>query len=88
MPKKTKSQKIIAELRRKLAAQPPSIITPQPIPQKISKKKKRESPLSSTKIELKTPKSPSSFIVNDLKKSLLLTGLAISLELVLYYFWK
>ena len=82
MPKKTKSQKIIADLRRKLATQQ---IKEAPLPRTKQLKKK---PLISTKIKNEAPIILSSFIVKDLKKSLALTLLAISLEFVLYYVWE
>ena len=82
MPKKRKSQKIIADLRRKLAAQQ---IKEIPLPKtKLVKKK----PSISTKAKSETPIVLSSFIVKDLKKSLALTLLAISFEFVLYYVWE
>ena len=81
MPKKTKAQKIIAQLRRKVAAkEAESMIS------KVAKEnqaKKISPTLSSTETEQK--RTLPSFVLSDLKKSLLLTGLAISLEFVLYY---
>ena len=79
MPKKTKSQKIIADLRRKLAAQQKAEVS------RLEKKLVPKKPLISTKTKSEAPKVLSSFIINDLKKSLALTLLAISLEFVLYY---
>jgi len=83
MPKKRKSQKIIAELRRKLATQQ----SEKPVSKPVFKKEKqiKKTPLISTKPEIPTQTVFSSFITSDLKKSLFLTGLAISLEFVLYY---
>ena len=79
MPKKKKSQKIIAELRRKLSVQEVGKIVSKPIIKEKKQIKKR--PLTSVK---SSPILPS-FIINDLRKSLFLTLLAISLEFVLYY---
>lgn len=79
MPKKRKSQKIIAELRRKLTAQEEEKTLSIPIIKEKKQIKKRL--LMSTK---SSPIFPS-FIISDLKKSFFLTGLAISLEFVLYY---
>jgi len=79
MPKKKKSQKIIAELRRKLSVQEVGRIVSKPIIKEKKQIKKRL--LTSVK---SSPILPS-FIINDLRKSLFLTLLAISLEFVLYY---
>ena len=79
MPKKRKAQKIITELRRKLAQQQ----TAREILQKEKRVKKM--PLISVKTERKTEKVFPSFIAADLKKSLFLFLLAISFEFVLYY---
>ncbi|MBL7150845.1 hypothetical protein ISS86_02860 [Candidatus Microgenomates bacterium] len=78
MPKKRKSQKVITELRRKLAAQEEKTLSAPIIKEKKQIKKRL---LISTK---SSPIFPS-FIISDLKKSFFLTGLAISLEFVLYY---
>lgn len=75
MPKKIRSQKIIAELRRKLAKEQ----------QGEAVKPVKKNLLISPKIEMETKEKPSSFVISDLRKSLFLTTLAISLEIVLYY---
>lgn len=82
MPKKKKSQKIIADLRRKLKAQKEKRTYSKA---KTAPKKSKKTP---PKSEPKTEKQVSPHILNDLKKSFILTGLAIGLELVLYYILK
>ncbi|MBL7159839.1 hypothetical protein ISS85_05145, partial [Candidatus Microgenomates bacterium] len=82
MPKKTKSQKIITDLKRKLATQQKEEVS---LPQARQVNKR---PSISTKAKSETPTILSSFIVKDLKKSLALTLLAISFEFVLYYVWE
>lgn len=86
MPKKRKSQKIITELKRKLAAQKEKKTLSVPIIKEKKQIKKRL--LISTKSETECQAILPSFIISDLKKSFFLTGLAISLELVLYYILK
>lgn len=80
MPKKTRKEKIIAELRRKLETA------------KISDEKviveKKESPRPIPNFQFPTSNIPTvatSFVLRDLKKTFLLAGLAISLELVVYW---
>ena len=93
MPKKTRSQKIIAELRRELASRQARKMSATPRQKKkeraeLKKKKPIEKSTSvSTKFENapRNEKTLCSFILSDLKKSLFLTMLAISLEFVLYY---
>lgn len=77
MPKKTKSQKIITELRRQLAGQGESLSR--------AKKTVEKPSLTLPKQEIEQGQRVSPFAVSDLKKSLFLCLLAISLELVLYY---
>lgn len=79
MPKKTKAQKIIAQLRRKLVAKEARKI--------VFKEERREkkSPPVLTEPKPQSQEASVSFVLGDLKKSLFLTALAISLEFVLYY---
>jgi len=82
VPKKTKKEKIIAELRRKLQSVEQGTETVKVV-----------RPPEEKKIEVKiTPQSTQnlanfdrSFIIHDLRKTFLLSGLAISLELVVYW---
>lgn len=91
MPKKTKAQKIIAELRRKVAAQETTrstLISPaRKDSQEESLKEGRVKEPSQTLAypETKNMEVLSSFVISDLKKSISLTVLAIALQFVLYY---
>lgn len=78
--RKTRQEKIIAELRRKLAAKEKTrdksevvTTTPTPTTQPVT-----QSPIPSL--------IPASLIKKDLTKTFVLAILAISLELVLYFF--
>lgn len=103
MPKKTKAQKIIAQLRRKLATkrakreflEAGKKSTPHLPPRKAGQGRKTKLTTEALKREgvgkdfiqpeFKNQETPSSFVINDLKKSLFLFSLAIVLQLVLYY---
>ncbi len=81
MSKKTRQEKIIADLRRKLQTQmtqvsKPSIELPEP-ERKLTEHVKVEG--------AQVPEIQVSLIKKDLTKTLILTILAISLELVLYF---
>lgn len=79
MPKKTRSQKIIASLRKQLQTQ-------ETVRQAVTRETLVEKATPTiAEPELERPAAFSSFILSDLKKSLFLTLLAISLEFVLYY---
>lgn len=91
MPKKTRQEKIIAELRRKLEttkAQGPETeprITDLRKDQKInSGYRLPDQPISSSKTSTITMPSTAD-IIRDLKKTFLLTGLAISFEIIVYW---
>ncbi|TSC53963.1 MAG: hypothetical protein LiPW16_226 [Microgenomates group bacterium LiPW_16] len=85
MPKKTKKEKIIAELRRRLetarAGREEVKYNPPPIPQPSTS-------ISAPNVSLPLSTSTTSYIIHDLRKTFLLSGLAISLELVLYLIWR
>lgn len=78
MPKKTRSQKIIANLRRQLTVKEKNLKIEKSA---VSEKSLTTQPPLQHEQQQKVP----FFVINDLKKSLFLTALAISLELVLYY---
>jgi hypothetical protein len=82
MSKKTKQEKIIADLRRRLQAQEKQ---PLPLTPKIkleAEEKMRERPVVNTFV------IPTDLIKKDLMKTLILSGVAISLEFVLYFIWR
>jgi hypothetical protein len=88
MPKKTKKEKILAEYRRKLKLLKEStVFTPKPQP--TAKKEEKISPQSpispQTKKLNKEDNFISSYFVNDLKKSFLISFLLIALEIFLYF---
>jgi hypothetical protein len=88
MPKKTKKEKILAEYRKKLKLLKESpFFTPKPQP--TAKKEEKilpQSPISpQTKKLNKENNLISSYFVNDLKKSLLISFLLIALEIFLYF---
>lgn len=89
MPKKTRSQKVIAAQRRRirlLEEMTRSTSTEATIPSH----KKTSSEQITTKIEEKFPvdekeMAPKTFFVKDLRKSLLLIALIIALEIIVYF---
>jgi hypothetical protein len=88
MPKKTKKEKILAEYRKKLKLLKESpVFTPKPQP--TAKKEEKilpQSPISpQTKKLNKEDNFISSYFVNDLKKSFLISFLLIALEIFLYF---
>jgi hypothetical protein len=90
MPKKTKKEKILAEYRRKLKLLKEStVFTPKPQPTIKNKKEEKilpQSPiLPQTKKLNKEDNFISSYFVNDLKKSFLISFLLITLEIFLYF---
>jgi hypothetical protein len=70
MARKTRKEKIIANLRRELKAT------------KTNVPKKAKQPASSA------PTNTTAYVINDLKRTLVLSTLAISLELMLYFTLK
>jgi hypothetical protein len=104
MPKKTKQEKIIAELRRKLEEQkishpnleakprPQTIASPEEksgryrLPPMPIKKEVNPSLVAKAQLTSEEPQSSSaSYIGADLKKTFLLSGLAISFEVIVYW---
>jgi hypothetical protein len=90
MPKKTKKEKILAEYRKKLKLLKESpVFTPKPQP--TAKKEEKILPQSSISPQTKKLNKDkednfiSSYFVNDLKKSLLISFLLIALEIFLYF---
>lgn len=91
MPKKTKKEKIIAEFRRRLEKVKDGNGKTD-LEEKEMETWKEKSSLSVSRIQdlqSQVPISafglPSSFVVQDLRKTFLLAGFAISLELVVYW---
>lgn len=91
MPKKTRQEKIIAELRRKLETTKAQGLETTPIMTKPAEEKKVSSdyrlpdrPVSSPKTQVLTLQSTTD-IMRDLKKTFFLTGLAISFEVIVYW---
>lgn len=93
MPKKTKKEKIIAKYRRKYRLIKQQI---NHSPNKFKQEKEKPSTpeIIEKKPSLKTPSSDlkinedsliKQFFIKDLKKTLLLTGLIISIEVFLYF---
>lgn len=70
MARKTRKEKIIANLRRELKAT------------KTSVPKKAKQPAD------KAPTNTVAYVIGDLKRTLILSALAISLELMLYFTLK
>jgi len=86
MSKKTKQEKIIADLRRKLAlGQNKPSLEIQPQKQAIPTFAKVYEPLSSLNDKTEITTGNLSLIKKDLTKTLILSILAISFELVLYF---
>lgn len=99
MPKKTKKEKIIAELRRKLETvktETETITLPATHEIPSEKKELARRPISTVNYQMPTTKSfpvnsvslkteAPSIVLKDLRKTFLLAGLAISLELVVYW---
>jgi len=88
MPKKTKKEKILAEYRRKFKLlKESSVFTPKQ--QSVIKKEEEiihKSPTASqTKIMNKEDNFISFYFVSDLKKSLFISFLLITLEIFLYF---
>jgi hypothetical protein len=82
MSKKTKQEKIIADLRRRLQAQ-----EKQPLPATPKVKFTPEEKVSRSPA-VKTFVIPTNLIKKDLMKTLILSIVAISLEFVLYFLWR
>jgi hypothetical protein len=86
MAKKTKQEKIIADLRRRLQVQERQF---SPLKTELTPKvrlepeeKIKERPI------VNTFAIPTDLIKKDLMKTLILSGVAISLEFVLYFIWR
>lgn len=80
MPKKTKRQKIIAAYRKKIKLT--TGVSPVAAPIQVNPKVTtsiKETPKENEKI------SENSFFFSDLKKSLILVGVVIALEIALYF---
>lgn len=84
MARKTKQDKIIADLRRKLRAQEERST---PITPELSSKIKQEAKPKSQPLT-DTLTIPTDLIKKDLMRTLVLTIVAISLELVVYLIWQ
>ncbi len=81
MPKKTKKEKIIAAYRKRLKLLEEQQIEPQTFP-----KKEEEIVISEVKPDLtKEDQTISHYFKSDLKKSLILIGFIIALEIFLYF---
>ncbi len=79
MPKKTKKEKIIADLRRQLG----SVKT---VSEEVKFEKKKEISSNNYSATLIPSGNKSvSYLASDLRKTIFLAGLAISLELVVYW---
>jgi len=86
MSRKTKQEKIIAELRRRIHLQEQNLV--RVIPERTDKEKLNfETKLPSQPL-VETLTVPVDLIKKDLLKTLILTGVAISLELVVYWIWR
>jgi hypothetical protein len=91
VPKKTKKEKIIAELRRKLDRIEVRSGKIDLEVRNLDKLEDKSTPLISKNqdVQFQVPTSnlqlPTSYIINDLQKTFFLAGLAISLELVIYW---
>lgn len=82
MPKKTRQEKIIADLRRKLAqTRTVEYIIPKSKPETPAIKQPTVTPNPSP-----LPSFSLGLVKKDLTKTLLLTIIAISLEVVLYFY--
>lgn len=88
MPKKTKKEKIIAELRRRLEITKAVGQKWEIGNEKLDNEVRSEIPINQN-IPPQFPAShvslPSSYVVHDLRKTFILTGLAISFEIVVYW---
>jgi len=85
MSRKTKQEKIIAELRHRINLQEQNLV--RVIPEKIDKEKLSFETKLPSKPSVETMAVPVDLIKKDLLKTLILTGVAISLELVVYWIW-
>lgn len=91
MPKKTRKEKLLADLRRKqnlysIRAEELNIIAKnQPKPTDDSVKKITYSSLNKNKTGKETSGIPINYIYKDLRRTLILTTLAFVFELVLYW---
>ena len=84
MAKKTKQEKIIADLRRKLQAQEEKLTAPKLSP----KTKPKQEVRTESRPMTDTFAIPTDLIKKDLIKTTILTIVAISLELVVYLVWR
>ncbi len=81
MPKKTRQEKIIADLRRKLE----TVKTPGPVlRQPLNTNTSYLLPTTPTLKQDTTQKQVDYFITKDLRKTFILAGLAISFEIIVY----
>ncbi len=86
MSKKTKQEKIIADLRRRLQAQKKQSL---PLTPKLTPKIKLEPEEKiSERPVIDTFAIPNDLIKKDLIKTFILSIVAISLEFVLYFIWR
>ncbi len=90
MPKKTKKEKIIALYRRKLkllevTEQSPSIKKQLPSQDILITSTAKKESKTTIDTEKNNENQIASFFLSDLKKSLILTGLVITLEILLYF---
>lgn len=85
MPKKTKKEKIIALYRRKLKLLG-EVQKISPTNKKLSPQQNFTTNSQQEKIELNIEeKRMTNFLLTDLKKSLILTGVIVALEICLYF---
>jgi len=84
MAKKTKQEKIIADLRRRLQAQEEKLIAPKLSP----KTKPKQEVRTESRPMTDSFAIPTDLIKKDLIKTTILTIVAISLELVVYLVWQ
>ncbi len=94
MPKKTKKEKIIAELRRKLETREPQNEKDDEVIIKQKDSYREQTPIPNYQLptvrqsRISQPaliNLPVNFILRDLKKTFILAGLAISFEFIIYW---
>lgn len=86
MARKTKQEKIIADLKRRLQAQQ---VKPAPVvPQIVEESGLEFRPQEPSRPPVDTFSIPTDLIKKDLVRTVVLTIVAISLEFVLYLIWR
>lgn len=88
MPKKTKKQKLLARLRRNKQTNIPKTSPSTALPSYSYIASDKQIP-KSNKVEIVAlEKTSTDYLTSDLRKTLILTMLAILFELVLYWLWR